>query len=264
MSIMKWNRVKNFYSLWRWLLTAKTIHQIDSPAIYDFYKTVIDPGEPRATNRYEKKSDDHPGNDVPDQSNTSNGLNDPTGPEFSSRRDQLLSRVILYFQPKNILYIGSSSERFAFLQEVINGDIPIVWMNSGQTIYKNEDSTQRDISGTLQMQSRKIGKEDWDVSVTRGFDLIYIDRWSVANTLLSDDSPMTDEICKASVTILDNVQVSTMMDDVYQNLKDQNNHQLFLDLWYFVIISKDQRIHHPLHIRMSPFKTNWQPGLFRT
>ena len=183
-----------------WLLRAKTVHELDSPYLFDFHNRVI----------------------LRRNKGFSDPSNDAIISEFSKKAFELLNRLILFFNPDKI-YIRTHSKE---LDNVLNQNF-------------NKESL---INASTNLQ---------DAGSNRDMFIFYNEpvNWAIINN--------------------DNVVVFTRK---YNDKKKTNrlhlqhvpdNFNLIIDLWYWVIATRQDKLKESMIAKVNPFDFRWKPGLFR-
>lgn len=259
----------------KWFKKAKTIDQLDSPILYNFYNQVVKPkleGEIFADiERLRKKYlSDHQVINIIDHgagSSTSRSKQRSISSIASSAvsgpsKCQLLYKTCQQLKAQSILELGTSLGISALYMKQAN--------QGGQlTTVEGDPKIGAMVKPSLEQKGIRslIGTFD-EVLVTlseekHSYDLVYIDgghRSDILHKVMSLLHPLTSP---KTILIIDDIYWSADMTQAWEQLKSSDAYNVAIDLWHFGILYHDEKAKESIEVKMSPIDRRWTFGFFR-
>ncbi len=259
----------------KWFKKAKTIDQLDSPILYDFYNQVVKPklngevfGDIEGLRK--KYLSDHQVINITDHgagSSTSRSKQRSISSIASSAvsspsKCQLLYKTCQHLKAESILELGTSLGISAlYMKQAIQGGYLTTVEGDpkiGEMVKPSlEQKGVRSLVGTFDEVLVTLSEEK------QSYDLVYIDGGHRSDILDKVINLLQPLISHQTILILDDIYWSADMTQAWERLKSSDTYNVALDLWHFGILFHDKRVKESIEVKMSPINRRWTFGFFR-
>lgn len=266
---LAWDFIKFFTS-------AHTADTLDSPALFDFYQSVISKKNESDLCfgrlefiRHKMLIDDTilAGRSFGAGSKiiTDNELrvkDIAKSAVSNSFKCRLLYKVAEYYRATHILELGTSlgittqylaSTKYCKQLVTVEGNSNVLKIATKNNTKSNITFINSDFV-TAQVMAKKNHEN---------FDMIIIDGDHSYEETISNYDRCQALISSNGILIIDDIYWSSGMKEAWKEIQIKNPSKLFIDLFYFGIVLQNQNIKEKQSIKMFPHSVRWKPGLFR-
>ena len=263
---------RRFLNFWR---NAKSIDSVDSPLLYDLCTKIKD-GELNKTHitQIEKRREALLTNETiinreslgatstvhaHDEISISQIARSAVSPQYKCT---LLSSLIEWSGATKILELGTSlaiSTSYIAIGSSVDHVDTVEGSSSISAVNSQDEHSQKILFHNQSFQSFI------DVGIDKGskYDCIVLDGHHELEPTLSYVRQFRQLLKPAGVIIMDDIYWSQGMTKAWQELKSSQDYNLSIDLFFYGVLSMKPSIRESVDVKLWPFKSRWQLGLFR-